>query len=212
MNGSKEQFSGAFLNLVLTVTFGKCQVLLVSQGWAVLAMASLGCWCSCQVSSDIQVSLLEPCAPHGWEKEGKDWHSSSWHPVRAFRGKAPEENRTELVFLSCLATFSSTSTHPKEWCWATVLVCACSCHLGRTGCGSEGDELKQLICLAASSRDKAREVLLVWQEKHHELRDSDSLIGLHLFVLTYLVFLCTSASSVLEVQKLEVGWGYERCW
>lgn len=70
-----------------------------------------------------------------------------------------------LGFLCCLARF------PSSWPTPGVLVWPCHWDLGRSACDSEGDELKQLICLAASSRDKAREIFLVWQQKHHELRD-----------------------------------------
>lgn len=164
----------------------------------------LGLLLLCQVRSDIQASTLELCAPCGWERREAGLALEPRHPVRAFRSRAPE-NRTELGFLCCLARFPSSSPTPG------VVLDSCAC-LGRTACDSEGDELKQLICLAASSRDKAREIFLVWQQKHHELRDSGGLIDLDLFVLTYLVFLCTSANSVLEVQNLEVGWGYWSCW
>lgn len=65
--------------------------------------------------------MLEPRAPGGWEK------GLALEPMASCEGvqeQSTEENSTELVLI-CLAGFPSSLTHPKEWCWAAVLVCVC---------------------------------------------------------------------------------------
>lgn len=68
--------------------------------------------------------MLEPRAPGGWEKGGEGLALEAMASCEDVQEQSTEENSTELVLI-CLSGFPSSLTHPKEWCWAAVLVCVC---------------------------------------------------------------------------------------